>query len=318
VIIQAVDRKSVVLFLLVLVVCALFLGNAVAAAVRTGTPELAVLSCLGWPARRVAMLVLGEVATLGLAAGVLSLGLAIPVSAVLGNGVGWRHAAAAVPLALLLALVAGAAPALRAARTHPAAALRPAVARVRWIRRSRTVFGLALANLARTPGRTVLGAGALAIGVAALTLVAAAAYAFRGAIVGSLLGDAVSLSVRGADAVAVVATVLLGAAAVADVLYLNIRDRAAELAALQAVGWTDAALARLVTYEGAAIGVLGATTGAALGLAGAAWLVGGVPGALVLVAAVAAAGGALATVLATLIPAALLRRLPTARLLAEE
>jgi ABC-type antimicrobial peptide transport system permease subunit len=164
----------------------------------------------------------------------------------------------------------------------------------------------------------VLGAGALAIGVAALTLVAAAAYAFRGAIVGSLLGDAVSLSVRGADAVAVVATVLLGAAAVADVLYLNIRDRAAELAALQAVGWTDAALARLVTYEGAAIGVLGATTGAALGLAGAAWLVGGVPGALVLVAAVAAAGGALATVLATLIPAALLRRLPTARLLAEE
>ena len=66
------------------------------------------------------------------------------------------------------------------------------------------------------PGRTLLGAGALAIGVAALTLVAAAGYAFRGAIVGSLLGDMVSLSVRGADTMAAAATVLLGAAAVAD------------------------------------------------------------------------------------------------------
>jgi putative ABC transport system permease protein len=318
VIVQAVDRKSVVLFLLVLVVCALFLGNAVSAAVRARTPELAVLACLGWPSRRIALLILGEVAALGLGAGVLSLALAVPVSAVLGIGIGWLHAAVAVPLALVLALAAGAVPALRAARAHPAAALRPAATRAGWIRRPRGVFGLALVNLARTPGRTALGAAALAIGVAALTLVAAAAYTFRGAIVGSLLGDSVALSVRGADAAAVVATVLLGAAAVADVLYLNIRDRAAELAALQAIGWTDNALARLVAYEGAALGVLGAVTGSALGLAGAAWLAGEVTGALVLVAAGTAGGGVLATVLAAGVPAALLRRLPTAPLLAEE
>jgi putative ABC transport system permease protein len=318
VIVQAVDRKSVVLFLLVLVVCALFLGNAVSAAVRARTPELAVLACLGWPARRIGLLILGEVTALGVAAGVLSLGLTVPVSAVLGIGIGWLHAAVAVPLAVVLALAAGAVPALRAARAHPAAALRPAATPVRWIRRPRGVLGLAVVNLARTPGRTVLGAGALAIGVAALTLVAAAAYAFRGAIVGSLLGDQVALSVRGADAVAVVATVLLGAAAVADVLYLNIRDRAAELAALQAIGWTDNAVARLVAYEGATLGLLGAVTGSALGLAGAAWLAGEVTGGLVLVATAAAAGGVLATVLAAIVPAALLRGLPTAQLLAEE
>ena len=78
------------------------------------------------------------------------------------------------------------------------------------------------------------------------------------------------------------ATVLLGAAAVADVLYLNIRDRAAELATLRATGWTDAALGRLVGYEGFLLGVLGAVTGAGLGLGGAAWLVGELPAALVL------------------------------------
>ncbi|GAA4571511.1 hypothetical protein GCM10023176_32400 [Micromonospora coerulea] len=318
VITQAIDRKSVALFLLVLVVCVLFLGNAVSAAVRDRRSELAVLACLGWSSRRIGALILGEVGALGLAAGLLSLGLAFPLGAALGTHVGWRHAALAVPVALLLALVAGVAPALRAARAHPAAALRPPVAPARWVRRPRTLPGLALVNLVRAPGRTLLGAGALAIGVAALTLVTAAGYAFRGAIVGSLLGDTVSLSVRGPDTMAAVATVLLGAAAVADVLYLNIRDRAAELATLRAIGWTDAALGRLIGYEGLALGLLGALSGAALGLAGAAWLVGDLPAVLVLVAALVAATGVLVTCVAALVPAALLRRIPTARLLAEE
>ncbi|WP_406105810.1 FtsX-like permease family protein [Micromonospora globbae] len=318
VITQAVDRKSVVLFGLVLVVCALFLGNAVSAAVRDRRPELAVLACLGWPVRRIGALILGEVAVLGLAAGLLSLALAVPLGSALGVDVDWRRAALAVPVALLLALAAGVVPALRAARAHPAAALRPLVAGARRGRRPRTLLGLAVTNLLRTPGRTLLGAGALAIGVAALTLVAAAAYAFRGAIVGSLLGDLVSLSVRGADAVAAAATVLLGAAAVADVLYLNIRDRAAELATLRAVGWTDSALARLVGYEGLALGATGAVTGAAVGLAGTAWMIGDLPGPLVLVAALVALGGVLVTAVAALVPTAFLHRLRTARLLAEE
>ncbi|KAB1910996.1 FtsX-like permease family protein [Micromonospora sp. AMSO31t] len=318
VITKAVDRKSAALFVLVLVVCVLFLGNAVSAAVRDRRPELAVLACLGWPARRIGALVLGEVAALGLAAGLLSVGLAFPLGAALDIGVDWRRALLAVPVALLLALVAGVAPALRAARAHPAAALRPPVASARWVRRPRSLPGPALVNLVRSPGRTVLGASALAIGVAALTLVAATAYAFRGAIVGSLLGDTVSLSVRGADALAAGATVLLGAGAVADVLYLNIRDRAAELATLRATGWTDAALGRLVGYEGFALGALGALSGAGLGLGGAAWLVGELPVALVAVAAAVALAGVLVTCLAALVPAALLRRLPTARLLAEE
>ncbi|MEU5965786.1 FtsX-like permease family protein [Micromonospora parva] len=318
VIIKAVDRKSLVLFGLVLVVCALFLGNAVSAAVRDRRPELAVLACLGWSARRIAALVLGEVAALGLAAGLLALGLAFPLAAALDIEIGWHQAALAVPVALLLALVAGVAPALRAAGAHPAAALRPAVAPARWVRRPRNLFGMAVVNLVRTPGRTLLGAGALAIGLTALTVVSAAAYAFRGAIVGNLLGDTVSLNVRGADTLAAVVTVLLGAGAVADVLYLNVRDRAAELSTLRAVGWTDTALSRLVGYEGFLIGALGAVAGAGLGLAGAAWLVGALPAALIMVAAAVALGGVLLTCLAALVPAALLRRLPTARLLAEE
>ena len=182
----------------------------------------------------------------------------------------------------------------------------------------RSVAGLSAVNLIRTPGRTALGAGALAIGVCALTVLAAVLFAFRGAVVGTVLGDAVALTVRGVDVLAAACTVLLGAVAVADVLYLNIRDRAGELAALRAGGWTDAALARLVAGEGLGLGLIGGALGAAAGLGGAAWLVGEVSTRLVVVAAATAVVGALAAGVAAIVPAVLLRRLSTARLLAEE
>jgi ABC-type antimicrobial peptide transport system permease subunit len=317
-IIQAVDRKSALLFVLVLVVCVLFLTNAVTAAVRDRRAELAVLAALGWPARRIAAVILGEVVTLGLVAGAAAVAVAVPLGALLGITVTVPRAALAVPVALGLALLAGGVPAVRASRAHPATALRPIAGRAHRTRRPRTVLGLALVNLTRVPGRTLVGVAALAIGVCALTVLAAATYAFNGAIVGSLLGDAVSLRVRGVDTVAAVATVVLGALAVGDVLYLNIRDRAAEFATLHATGWGDGALTRLVAYEGLALGLLGALLGAGIGLAGVAWLDGTVPARLVYVAIATAAAGTLAAGVAVLVPAAILRRQEPARLLAEE
>jgi len=49
-ILDAVDRTSLLLFALILVVCALFAGNAASAAVRARRTELGVLACLGWRA----------------------------------------------------------------------------------------------------------------------------------------------------------------------------------------------------------------------------------------------------------------------------
>jgi putative ABC transport system permease protein len=317
-IVTAVDRKSAVLFLLVLVVCALFLLNAVSAAVRDRRAELAVLACLGWPGRRIGAAVLIEVLGVGFAAGLLGLAISIPLAAVVDVRLTGGHALLAVPVALGLTLVAGIVPALRAARAHPADALRPAVRRTKRRRRPPGVFGLAVVNLGRVPGRTLLGALALAIGIAALTMLAAITFAFRGAIVGTVLGDAVSLQVRGVDTVAVVATVLLGAFAVADVLYLNIRDRAHELASLRAAGWSDGALGRLITYEGVCMGILGALIGAGAGLAGAGWLVGTVSPGLITTGVLTAAAGVVVAALSARVPAMLLRRLPIAQLLAEE
>ncbi|MEV6931493.1 FtsX-like permease family protein [Dactylosporangium sp. NPDC051485] len=315
---QAVDRKSLVLFVLVLVVCALFVANAVAAAVRSRTTELAILACLGWPGRRIRAAILGEVAVLGLAAGLASLALAKPAGAVLGVQTSWSRALLAVPVALGLALLAGLVPAWRAGRTPPADLLQPLrTSRARG-RSPRTVLGLGLAGLVQVPGRTLLAVGALTVGVAALTTLAAVTFAFHGTIVGTALGDAVSFTARRVDIMAVVVTVLLGALAVADVLYLNIRDRGAELAVLRATGWPDAALIRLVVAEGGGIGLLGGILGAGIGLLAAGLLVGGVSGPLAATAIGAAAAGTLVAMLAALAPALLIRRLPTAALLTEE
>jgi putative ABC transport system permease protein len=317
-ILTAVDRKSLVLFVLVLLVCALFCVNATSAAVRSRASELGVLACVGWPRRALFRYLLGEVALIGLAAGLAGALVAVPAGAALGLPVSGLRAAIAVPGALALALGAGAVPAARAARSDPLAAVRPAVRTTRSAGAVRTVPGLAARNLLRVPGRTALGVVSLGVGVFALTALLAVTAAFRGAVVGTVLGDAVAVQVRTADYVAVGATLLLGALAVADVLYLNLRDRSAEIATLRATGWRERQLTRLVALEGAGLGVLGGLGGAVLGLAAATAFTGELTAAMPLVAALAALGAVVLAVAASIPPAAGLRRLPTATLLAEE
>jgi ABC-type antimicrobial peptide transport system permease subunit len=137
-------------------------------------------------------------------------------------------------------------------------------------------------------------------------------------LVGTLLGDAVAIRVRGTDYVAVIATILLGVAAVADVLFLGLRERAAEFATLEAAGWDDRVLGRLVVLEGLWIGALGALAGAAAGLAAAALFAGSLPTELVLTSLAAAVAGTVLAGGAALIPAVWLRRTPTVPLLAGE
>lgn len=317
-ILTAVDRKSLMLFVLILAVCALFVANTAAAAVRTRRTELGVLACIGWRPTKLFAAALLELGLVGLVAGVLGSLLALPLSAAFGLSVSVPRAALAVPAAVVLALLAGVAPAFRAARSTPGEAVRPAVLVSHRARQPRGVVGLAMLNLARVPGRSVVGAASLGIGVCALTLLLAVTLAFQGELVGSLLGGAISVQIRAVDYVAAAVMMALGALALGDVLYLNIRDRATELTTLRAIGWRERPLGRLVATEGIGMGVVGSVVGAALGLAGAAAFTGQLPLRLVLVAVAAVVVGTALTVLATVVPVAVLRRLPTAQTLAED
>jgi putative ABC transport system permease protein len=317
-VLSAVDRKSVVLFTLILVVCALFVANATSAAVRARRTELGILASLGWTTGRLFAVVLAEVATIGLAAGLLGALLAVPLAALVGVDASVARAALAVPAATALAMLAGLVPATRAARADPLAAVRPAVLEARRAWRPRGLVALAVINVMRTPGRTALGALSLAIGVCALTLLLAATLAFHDTLVGTVLGDAVAVDIRSSDYVAVIATVVLGLAAVADVLFLNLRERSSEFATLTATGWDDHALGRLLSLEGLSIGALGATTGAVVGLAAAALFAGALPASLLLTTLTAAVGGTVLAGLAGLAPAQWLRRAPSLPVLAGE
>ena len=317
-ILTAIDKDSLVLFALILIVCVLFVANSASAAIRGRRRELGVLACLGWTRPRLFIAVLGELAAIGLAAGLLGAAAALPLSSAVGLHASPGRAALAVPIAVAVAVIAGLIPAWLAARAEPAASVRPPVLGVRRARQPGGITALAAVNVLRTPGRAAVGAVSLAVGVAALTMLAAVTFAFRGVVVGSLLGNAVAVQVRGVDYVAVTATVALGVLAVADVVFLNIRERAPELATIRTFGWRETTLSRLVITEGAIIGLAGSLAGAALGLAAAANFAGQIPATLYLIAAAAVAGGLLVTTTAALIPAQALRRLPAAHLLAEE
>jgi putative ABC transport system permease protein len=317
-IITALDKNSVALYLLILFVCALFVANSASATVRARRQEFGVLACLGWTKPRLFATVLGELAMIGLLAGVVGAGGALGLSAGLDLHASLRRAALAVPVAVVVAVFAGLVPAWFAAHGQPISSVRPAVLKVRRAHHPRGITAMAVVNLLRTPGRAVLAATSLAVGIVALTVLAAISAAFHGVLVGSLLGTAVSVQVRGVDYVAAIATITVGVVAVADVIYLNIRERAAELSAIRSFGWSETALGRLVVTEGALVGLIGSAFGATIGLFIAAKIAGALPDRLYAIAIGEIVAGVLITSIAALLPVQILRRLPASHLLAEE
>lgn len=150
-ILNAVDKTSVALFTLILVVCVLFVGNAATAAVRGRRRELGVLAAVGWRRSRLFATVLGELAGTGLAAGLLAAAIAVPASAGLGLDASPGRALLTVPVAIAVAVVGGLPPPWRAARADPVSSIRPPVLAVRRAHHPRGITSLALLNVARTP-----------------------------------------------------------------------------------------------------------------------------------------------------------------------
>ncbi|MGW5047865.1 FtsX-like permease family protein [Streptomyces griseoluteus] len=321
-IIRAVDTKSAVLFVLVLVVCALFLGQAALASVRSRRTEIGTLRCLGWSSGEVLRLVLGELAVIGLAAGAAGTVVAYALGRVLGQPDTGAKSLLVLPVAFLLATAAGMVPAWLATRLGPMEAVRSAVTAVHRTRPVRSVAGLAVLNLLRVRGRTSLGAAGLALGVAGFTMLLAMTLAFRGEVAGSLLGNAVVAQARVADYLSVALSLLLGAAGAIDVLVISHRERAADLAVLRATGWTNRELAMLTLYEGIGLALLGGLAGAVAGLAGVLSLGQGVlHGHLLAVTGAALLATLTATILvsaALMVPIRALSRIAPVRLLAAD
>ncbi len=314
----AIDQKSVALFGLILLICVFFLANGVLASVRTRRAEMGTLVCLGWSRRKMFSAIVGEVILIGFVAGLIGTVLAVVMVHVWSLEMSLLRALVVMPVAIGLAGTAAVIPAWRAARSSPLDAVRPAVSEDTRAARTRHVIALAIVNLRRVPARTALGAAGLFISVAAFTLLLAINHAFQGVLVGTVMGRFISLQVREVDVLTIVLTIILGGLAVADVLYLNVRERAAEFVTLRTTGWRNSDVRKLVALEGLLMGAFGSVGGA--GLAAAVSLViEGVPLASIALAAfLAAVSGVVAAALASLLPLSQIGRLTPPSVLAEE
>ncbi len=315
---KALDRKDLALFGLILVICGFFLANSAFAAVRTRRAEIGTLLTLGWSRPEVFAAVLGELALVGVLAGCAGSAVAAVLVGALSLDFPLVNVLYVLPIAVGLALMAGLVPAWRAARGSPLDAIRPPVSGGDHARPVRSIMRMGLVNLRRLPARALVGGAGLAIGAAALTVLVGIQAAFQGTLVGTVLGNALSVQVRGADFLAIGLTIALAALSVADVLYLNLKERSAELVTMRTVGWSERELTALVEAEALLLASAGSLAGAAVGVAVGALLLGVPVLPLLAGAAIAAAGGVLAATLASLLPLAQLRRLTPPTVLAAE
>lgn len=314
---RAVDEKTFALGGLILLAAAFFVGNGAFATVRTRRRELGTLLCVGWSPRAVFALVLLELAMIGALAGILGTGIGVGLATGFGLDVSPLRAALVLPLATALAVVAGLIPAWLAARGTPLDAVLPLLRGEARGRQVRGLPSLAVANLRRMRARTLVGVTALAAGVATLGVLLAINSAFEGSLVGTLLGEAILVRVSGLDFISVAIALLLAALALADVLYMNLRERAPELLTLKTSGWSDRQLLAAIGLEALGLGLLGALAGAMMALA-AGTLIDLPFGHLLLATIAAATGGIVVALLASLAPLIHVTRLAPTTALAEE
>lgn len=314
---KALDRQDLALFVLMLAVCALFIANGANATVRTRRSEIGILLTLGWRRRDIFAAVAGELLLVGVAAGTVGAGVAGLVVVAGGLDAEWSTVVLAIPAAIGLAVVGGFVPAWRAARSTPLAAVLPVVAGARRSGRVRRVSVLAATNLLRAPMRLAAGSLTLLLSVGSLTLLVGISRSFQGSLVGTVLGRAISLRVDVFDYVSVGVMAVLAAFGIADIVYLNIRERASELMTLRIVGWEDANLTWLVSLEALGLGVIGGLAGSLVGLVLGIAL--GLPvGVLAITAAIAGIGGVALSLAASIVPVSHLRRLIPAVVVASE
>lgn len=296
---DALDTKSLALFILVIISAALTVAIAATASVRARHRELAILSCLGWRPGRLRGLVLTEAVILGLVAGVIGAAVAVPVGQGFGLPVDPLRLWLAVPIACVLNVGGAWAAAVDAGRSGLLASVSDVSGFARRLRvKAGGPVGVGVSMLTQRPRHLVLGGAAVAVGAAAVAMVLEVNWTFAGTVIGSVLGDAVAVQTQASDLVAVALLAVLALASVAVVLFTGAIEDAQAFAALRATGWRDRSIAVLITSQGAIIGLVGAVVGLIVAVAvmalafGASPAASALPAAIVLVASVLTAAAA--------------------------
>ena len=258
--VRALESQAVGLVGVGFVVATVFVGTATFTAMRRRRREFATLRALGWPVRRLAMLV--ELEVLLLAAVV-----AVVVTAV-GVVVGLQISPVATPNFLLaslltvgVALTAGAFPAISVYRGSGAQAMRGS-APIRHVAAPRSIRALAFRELAvQSRTGSFLAVAMLATGVVVFGLVTLVAAAFSGTLDLTILGRHIAAKAEPHHFIVGALVLALGAVENAQLLMLTYSEKREHLATLQALGWPRSAILKLVAWHGFLLAGAGAVVG---------------------------------------------------------
>jgi hypothetical protein len=252
----------------VLVVCLGYLIVAFSTLMTTQRRDYAILSALGWPPWQPARLFLAQALLLGLGGGIVGLGIALLVAALIGAIPLWPIVIATVPAMLVLALLGSLYPLWQLWHMQPAGILRAGSA-ITSSRVSRLGLwswitppgSLALRNLARARLRTAITIVSLFVSAMLLVIMVSETLALQQTLEGTLLGHFVLLQTAAPQIAGCVLTVVLSFLNVADLLLLQVRERQQEIGLLQAVGWRPGMVQRLFMREGITLAVMSTLPG---------------------------------------------------------
>jgi putative ABC transport system permease protein len=156
-------------------------------------------------------------------------------------------------------------------------------------------------RLLRTPARMVLSTFVIAVACVALSLEVAARWAFSGAAT-PWTERPVTAQGTAVDIVAVLLIAAMAVFAVADLNLLSLRERAAEVRTLRAIGWSAPDLVWLTLQNAAWPGLAGGLVAAGFDLLGGLAVVGSAPPRLIALSALAAAVGVAMSLVAASLP----------------
>lgn len=261
----------------ILLVCLGYLMVTLSALVSAQRREMAVLSALGWEPWQAATSFLAQAFALAIIGGILGIGVALLIVALIGASPPWLIVAWALPIMLVLALLAALYPLWQLWRVEPAEVLRQGTGVAHSRQRAQrlragiaaslpSVLGMALRNLARSHLRSLIAFGSLFLSAGLLTIMIAGLFAFRQSLQGTLLGNYILLQTAVPQLAGALVAVLLTFMSVADLLLLQVRERQREIGLLHAVGWRPGVVQRLFVEEGVLLALGGSIPGVLVAL----------------------------------------------------
>jgi putative ABC transport system permease protein len=269
---------------------------------RARRGELATLRALGWRRRQLGGQLLAEfalAAVLAVAAAVLA-GYAIGTA--LAGRPDWAWLLLSIPVVIALVIVETRRPLLRTMASVLAEPLhRGGPTRTSAGRRRQTPPVRSVRRLLRSPSRMLLSSFVIAVACVALSLEVAARWVFAGP---ATLWTERPVTGQGlaVDVGAVLLVVAMATFTVADLALLSLRERAAEVSTLRAIGWSAPDLARLTLQNAVCPGLAGGLVAGGFDLLGGLAVAGSAPPRLIALSGLAAAVGVAMSLLAASLP----------------